>query len=74
MLPLRGVSALDTADGLFADAAADDALLTAVREGLTDSTVGIVELDLHINDEAFGRSAADRLHNLITQQKAGTTR
>jgi len=70
LVPLRGVSALDAEGGLFADRLADDALFGAVRRGLADTDVPLIELDLHINDEAFALEAADRLHALITRQDA----
>ncbi|MFI6317985.1 Tm-1-like ATP-binding domain-containing protein [Nonomuraea sp. NPDC050556] len=56
-VPLRGVSALD-ADGMpFHDPKADQACFDAMPDA--------EQLDLHINDPAFGRAMADRLHALI---------
>lgn len=64
-LPLRGVSAIDVDGAPFRDEAADEALFTALRDGLAGSDVPIRELDLAINDPGFGRGAADALHALI---------
>ncbi|MEU6797237.1 Tm-1-like ATP-binding domain-containing protein [Nonomuraea wenchangensis] len=65
-LPRRGVSALDAPGGAFARPDADEACFEALVEGLRGSAVAVEDLDLHINDPAFGRAMADRLHELIT--------
>lgn len=59
-VPLRGVSMIATEGGPFHDAAADDALFGAVRDGLADH-VELIELDLDVNDEAFADAMADWL-------------
>ncbi len=64
-LPLRGISAVDVEGGPFRDPEADDALFAALREGLAGSRVDMVELDLEINDDAFARTMAERLHAQI---------
>ncbi|WP_327581288.1 Tm-1-like ATP-binding domain-containing protein [Nonomuraea sp. NBC_00507] len=65
-LPRRGVSALDAPGAAFADPKADAACFEAMEEGLRGSGVAVDDLDLHINDPAFGRAMAERLHDLIT--------
>nr|WP_055501548.1 Tm-1-like ATP-binding domain-containing protein [Nonomuraea pusilla] len=65
-VPRRGVSALDAPDGAFEDAKADAACFTAMTEGLRGSAVAVEDLDLHINDPAFGRAMAERLHQMIS--------
>ncbi|QYC42334.1 hypothetical protein Nocox_23655 [Nonomuraea coxensis DSM 45129] len=65
-LPRRGVSALDAPGGAFAGPEADAACFEALEEGLRGSAVAVEDLDLHVNDPAFGRAMADRLHELIT--------
>jgi uncharacterized protein (UPF0261 family) len=65
-VPLRGLSTLGAPDGPYHDPVADGALRTALREGLDGSPVDVTELDTHLNDPAFGRAAAERLHRLIT--------
>ncbi|MFC4011298.1 Tm-1-like ATP-binding domain-containing protein [Nonomuraea purpurea] len=65
-VPRQGVSALDAPGAAFADPKADAACFEAMRAGLDGSRVAVEELDLHINDPAFGRAMADRLHHLIS--------
>lgn len=60
-IPRRGISALAVAGGVFHDPAADDALLSELRAGL-DPSVEAVEMDTDINDPAFARAMAQRLH------------
>ncbi|MFB7742453.1 Tm-1-like ATP-binding domain-containing protein [Streptomyces sp. NPDC056132] len=64
-LPLRGLSTLGEPGGPYHDPDADRALFGALRAGLRGSAVEIVEYDTHLNDPAFGRAAADRLHAAI---------
>jgi uncharacterized protein (UPF0261 family) len=64
-VPLEGVSLIDTAGQVFHDAAADAALFEALRENL-DGDVEVRELDTDINDPAFARAMAERLHDLYT--------
>ncbi|MEU7898125.1 Tm-1-like ATP-binding domain-containing protein [Nonomuraea sp. NPDC049152] len=59
-VPLRGVSALDAPGMPFHDQKADEACFEALA-----AYPGVIRLDLHINDPAFGRAMADRLHDLI---------
>jgi uncharacterized protein (UPF0261 family) len=61
-VPLGGVSALDAPGMPFHDPKAD----TACFEALRGAAVDTVRLDMNINDPAFGRVMADRLHELIT--------
>lgn len=65
VLPLRGVSGIDTAGGPFEDAEADAALFDAIRHGMADSELPLIETEQHINDPGFGRAAARLLHDLI---------
>jgi len=63
LLPLRGVSAIDRAGQPFDDPAAREALFDAVRGHHGD--VELLELDQHINDEAFAEAAARKLLELM---------
>jgi len=63
-VPLRGVSAIDAEDQPFHDPEADEALFAALREGL-DARVELVEMDCHINDEAFATAMAEKLHDYL---------
>ncbi|MFD7013004.1 Tm-1-like ATP-binding domain-containing protein [Streptomyces sp. NPDC059928] len=65
-VPLRGLSTLGGPGGPYHDPAADGALFGALREGLRGSGTEIFEYDTHINDPAFGRAAADRLHAVVS--------
>ncbi len=67
-VPLRGVSMIATEGGPFHDAAADEALFGALREGL-DPGVEVHELDLDVNDPAFAEAMANRLHELIQEER-----
>jgi uncharacterized protein (UPF0261 family) len=64
-LPLRGLSTLGAPGGPYHDPGADRALFSALREGLRGSAARLYDYDTHINDPAFGRAAADRLHAMI---------
>ncbi|NKZ06532.1 Tm-1-like ATP-binding domain-containing protein [Actinomadura latina] len=59
-LPLGGVSALDAPGMPFHDPEADEACFAAL-EGAAETE----RLDMNINDPAFGRAMADRLHQMI---------
>jgi uncharacterized protein (UPF0261 family) len=62
-VPLRGVSMIAVEGQPFHDPAADEALVGALRDGL-DPSVAVRELDTDVNDPAFARAMADRLHEL----------
>jgi uncharacterized protein (UPF0261 family) len=64
LLPLRGVSMIDAEGQPFHDPDADKALFDAIRSNLRDS-VELVELDMHINDPAFGQAIADKLLTML---------
>ncbi|TYB46206.1 Tm-1-like ATP-binding domain-containing protein [Actinomadura chibensis] len=61
-VPLGGVSALDAPGLPFHDPAADAACF-AELEGAVETE----KLDMNINDPAFGRAMADRLHRMISE-------
>ncbi|MFC4987498.1 Tm-1-like ATP-binding domain-containing protein [Saliphagus infecundisoli] len=63
-LPLGGVSMLDVEGEEFHDPKADAALFDALRENVDDH-VEVIETDHAINDEAFARTIAERLHELV---------
>lgn len=60
LLPLRGVSAIDAEGQPFYAPDANRALFDALRSGVNES-VRLVEMDLHINDDAFADAIAERL-------------
>ena len=67
LLPGRGVSAIDKEGQPFDDPAARRALHDAIRSGLRG--VEAIELDLHINDEAFADAAAQKLLELMNRSQ-----
>lgn len=64
-VPLRGLSTLGAPGGPYHDPDADGALFSALRDGLRGSAARLFDYDTHINDPAFGRAAAERLHAMI---------
>lgn len=63
-VPLRGVSAISKEGGAFFDPAADEALFTAVRDGLAPN-VELHEVDADVNDPSFARDMAARLDEFL---------
>lgn len=60
LVPLRGISAIDAEGQPFWWPEADAALFQSLRQWISPS-VELIELDLHINDPAFARAAAETL-------------
>jgi uncharacterized protein (UPF0261 family) len=65
-IPLKGVSLIAREGQVFYDPAADAALIGALRENLQPQ-VEVHELEADINDPAFARAMAERLHELYTR-------
>ncbi|WP_170753454.1 Tm-1-like ATP-binding domain-containing protein [Ruegeria lacuscaerulensis] len=69
LLPLRGVSALDTEGGAFHDPAANEALFQALRDTVNQTpNRQLVELDMHINDPAFAEAAISNFKEIYTKK------
>jgi uncharacterized protein (UPF0261 family) len=66
--PDRGVSALDADGQAFFDAEADAACRDALEGELRAAGRILHRVDAHINDPAFARALADRLHQMIQHQ------
>ncbi|MGH3193811.1 MAG: Tm-1-like ATP-binding domain-containing protein [Streptosporangiaceae bacterium] len=66
LLPLRGVSMLDSPGGAFWDPAADRACYQAIRSHLKQS-VPVEEIDANVNDLQFAHRAADLLLAMIRE-------
>ncbi|HUE72013.1 MAG TPA: Tm-1-like ATP-binding domain-containing protein [Pirellulaceae bacterium] len=64
MLPLRGVSAIDADGKSFDDPSARNALYNAIR--VSHGSAELIEMDNHINDEAFAVAAAKKLVALMS--------
>jgi uncharacterized protein (UPF0261 family) len=60
LIPLQGVSAIDKRGGPFYSPEALNAYCRAVKATLS-SAIKLVELDAHINDEGFARTAVELL-------------
>nr|WP_295921975.1 Tm-1-like ATP-binding domain-containing protein [uncultured Dyadobacter sp.] len=67
VLPLKGISQVDSEGGIFYYPAADQALFEAIRQHVSGE-VKVVEADLHINDPAFAHLLVETL--LKVMQKA----
>jgi uncharacterized protein (UPF0261 family) len=65
--PRHGLSLLSVEGGVFHDAAADEALLAALREHLDRSRAELYELDCDINAPEFALAMADKLHELYQE-------
>jgi uncharacterized protein (UPF0261 family) len=63
-VPLAGVSMIATEGQPFHDPEADEALFSAVREGLGPN-VELHELDMDVNDPRFAVAMAERLHEML---------
>jgi uncharacterized protein (UPF0261 family) len=64
LLPLQGVSQLDSPEGDFWDPQADAACYAAIRNHLR-ADIPLIEVDANINDPAFANRAAATLLDLI---------
>jgi uncharacterized protein (UPF0261 family) len=60
LIPLRGVSQLDSPGGAFWDPEANDACFKAIKENLKPG-IPFIEMDNNINDPAFAERAVDLL-------------
>lgn len=69
MLPLRGVSAIDTEGQPFYGPEEDQALFDTLKKYVNPEATRIVELDLAINDRKFAEAAASMLIDLIQNKK-----
>ncbi|MCY3976799.1 MAG: Tm-1-like ATP-binding domain-containing protein [Chloroflexi bacterium] len=69
VLPLKGVSMLDSEGGAFWDPAADAACFDAIKSGLRQG-IPVIELACNINDPPFAEAAAGALLNLMRQSES----
>lgn len=67
LLPLAGVSQLDSPGGAFWDPAADEACYSAIKANIRPG-IPVIELDCNINDPIFAETAVDWLLRLLAQQ------
>jgi uncharacterized protein (UPF0261 family) len=64
LLPLRGVSMLDSEGGRFWDPDADRACFDAIRRGVRPG-IPVIEVDANINDPAFSGRVAETLLEML---------
>lgn len=72
-VPLRGVSSVSTAGQVFADEAADAALVAALRADL-DPAIDARYLEADVNDPDFAREMAETLHGHVRSWQRGGAR
>ena len=70
LLPLRGLSMIGKPEGPFHWPAADEALFTALRQGLREG-IDVIELDANVNDAAFAERCARELLKNINKRTLG---
>lgn len=66
LLPLKGISQVDSKGDIFFDPEADAALFGAIRES-ADGHVPVMEVEAHINDDTFAKALVERLLKLMEQ-------
>ncbi|MCB9077299.1 MAG: Tm-1-like ATP-binding domain-containing protein [Anaerolineaceae bacterium] len=66
LLPLKGVSMLDSEGGQFWDPAADAACFDAIKQNVKPS-IPVIELDHNINDPEFSSQVAQTLLGMLKQ-------
>lgn len=70
LLPLHGVSQLDSPGGVFWDPGADAACFDAIRAYLRPD-IPLIEVDANINDPKFAERAATALLDIVAMRRAG---
>ena len=68
VIPLRGISQVDSDGGVFYDPEADAALFRAIRQHAGEH-VTVLESDLHINDPAFAETLVRTLLGLLLKKE-----
>jgi len=71
LLPLKGLSMLDSVAGAFWDPPANAACFDAIKSSLRQD-IPVIELPYNINDQSFAEAAADTLVNLMRQSETST--
>lgn len=68
LLPLKGVSLLDSEGQQFYGANEDAMLFKTLKENITNPLVEIIEINTNINDEEFSITAAEKLVQLLNEK------
>ena len=66
LIPLKGVSQLDSPGGDFWDPEADQACFNAIKENLKPG-IPVIEMDNNINDPEFAEKAVELLLDMLSQ-------
>lgn len=69
LLPLKGISQIDAAGGVFYQPETDQVLFQTIQEEAW-ATVPVLTIDAHINDEAFAEAAINTLLNLLEKNSS----
>lgn len=69
MMPLKGVSGIDTEGEPFYGPEEDKMLFDTIRSEVNKNAVDLEEYDLHINDKTFAETAAQKLIDLMEKNK-----
>lgn len=64
IIPLKGISQIDNVGGVFYDPAANNALFETVKVTARNK-INVIEMDAHINDEAFAICLVEQLLKLL---------
>jgi uncharacterized protein (UPF0261 family) len=64
LLPLKGVSMLDSPGGQFWDPEADRACYEAIKKNLKPG-IAVIEMDANINDPEFAQACANALLDML---------
>lgn len=69
MLPLKGVSMIDTEGEVFYGKEEDEMLFNTLKSNINSENVDIIEMNNNINDEEFALAAAKKLIELMDESK-----
>lgn len=69
MIPVRGVSMIDSPGKPFYGPEEDKALFAALKTGVSNPLVEIIEMDNEINDQEFAIAMAEKLCKLIEESE-----
>ena len=69
MIPLKGVSLIDSPGKPFHGPDENKALFSALKAGLNNPVVEVIEMDNEINDEEFAVAMAEKLCRLIEESE-----
>ena len=70
MLPLKGVSMIDTEGEVFYGKEEDEMLFNTLKSNINPENVDIIEMNNNINDEEFALEAAKKLIELMDESKS----